>query len=400
MSDFIEGLERDLVDAARRRRDATASGTGHQLPLRGLLIAAVVFVLAAGSAAGATLLVLRGSAIPAPRDVPPEQTPAPGSAHVSALRAPDPQRGNPPWTIRIARSRTGLVCSTVGQVANGEFGLVGLDNRFRRFDEGVSDSCGADRRDAASLIGARVFDAAKRADVRTVVSGVGPASLRRVELSLATGRRIHVPVGPGGTFVVALRGYPEDLGVTATLVMADGHREVHAFGVSPFVVPDPAGGPAWQVMAGNTSGDARTCVWFGPARRTSHGPRSPAACGNLGTGRHQRGWFFAVRRITPGTGGPPFDLTDFKGDWGAYPPRTAVWGATGEDVRSINVRARDGAVHGLRLRPIRFFLVVFGPHVDPRTVTATITLRNGRTIVRHGSDRLVDHRIPYRSGRR
>jgi hypothetical protein len=396
MTDFIDGLERDLVDAARRLRDDERAGARRGFPLRGALLAAALFVIAAGSAAGATLLVLRGSAIPAPRDVPPEQTPEPGSARVSDLRARDPKPGNPPWTIRVARSRTGLVCSTVGQVVDGEFGLVGLDGRFRRFDEGVSDSCGAERRSSASLVGARVFDASKVSDVRTVVSGVGPQSLRRVRLSLANGRAMNVPVGAGGTFVAALRGYPEDLGVTATLVSANGRREVHAFGVGPFVVPDLAGGRAWRVMAGTTGDDRRTCVWFAPARQVLHGARSPSACGDLGGGRHQHGWFFAVRRITPGTGGPQFDPLDNKGDWGSHPPRTAVWGAVGADVRSVAVRAGDGVVQRPSLRPARFFLVVFGPRVDPRDVTVTLRLRDGRTVVRHRSDRLVDHPIPTR----
>jgi hypothetical protein len=395
--DFIAGLEQDLVDAARRLRDAPAGNARRGLPLRSVLLAATLFVIVAASAAGATLLVLRGSAIPAPRDVPPEQTPAPGSARVSDLRAPDPHRGSPPWTIRIATSRTGLVCSTVGQVVGGQFGLVGLDGRFRRFDEGVSDSCGTQRHDAASLIGARVFDSPKVRDVRTVVSGIGGDALRHVELSLATGRTIGVPVAAGGAFVAVLRGYPEDLAVTATLRFAGGRREVHPFGVSPFVVPDPVGGQAWRLMAGRISGDRRTCVSFGLARQTAHGPRSPAACGVLRGGPHPQGWFFAVRQITPGTGGPPYDLFSDRGDWGRHPPRSAVWGGVGEDVRSVSVQAGDGTVRRPALQPSRFFLVVLGPRVDPRDVTVTLRLRNGRTVVRHAGDHLVKHPIPDRS---
>jgi hypothetical protein len=358
------------------------------------VVALMLLVLLAATAAAATLLVLRGSVIPAPRDVPPEQTPAPGSGHVSDLRVSDPQAGIPPWTLRIARSQTGLICSTVGQVVNGQFGLVGLDHRFRVFDEGVSDSCGAQRKDAASLIGARVFDAANRRDVRTVVSGVAGDSLARVRLSLAAGRTIDVPVTAGGVFVSVLRGYPEDLGVTARLAFKDGHTEIHDFGVSPSVVPDPAGGPAWQVQAGSMSGDARVCAFFSQVRTTSPSPRSPSACGILGSGRHQHGWFFALRRITPGTGGPPFDPVHNRGDWGNHPARTAVWGAVGEDVRSIAIRLGNGPIQRRAVRPVRFFLVIFGPHADPRRVTVMIRLRSGRTVVRHGSDRLVTRPVP------
>jgi hypothetical protein len=393
VTDFIEGLERDLVDAARRLRDVSAGGARRRLPLRSVLLAATLLVMVAVSAAGATLLVLRGSAIPAARDVPPEQTPAPGSAHVSELRVPDPQRGDPPWTVRIARSQTGLICSTVGQVVSVQFGLVGLDGRFRRFDEGVSDSCGSERHGAASLIGARVFDSPKGSAVRTVVSGVAGDTLRRAELSLASGHKINVPIAAGGVFVAVLRGYPEDVGVTATLTFSGGRREVHPFGVDPLVVPDPAGGRAWRVMGAGIANDARICVSFGPARQTPHGPRSPAACGLLGSGRHPRGWFFAVRRITPGTGGPPFDPVNDDGNWGHHTPRTAVWGAAGENVRSVAVRL-NGVTRRPRLGPAQSFLVVFGPHANPRDVTVTLRLRDGQTVVRHGSDRLVDHAIP------
>ena len=157
MTDFLDALERDLVDAARRRATASAPVRTRRRrpPLRSFLLATSLLVVTAGSAAGGTLLALRGSVIPAPQAVPPEQTPAPGSARVAALRAADPQRGVLPWTVRVARSETGgLLCSTVGQVApDGRFGLVGLDGRFRTIDDGVSDSCSAERDSGAVLIG-------------------------------------------------------------------------------------------------------------------------------------------------------------------------------------------------------------------------------------------------------
>jgi hypothetical protein len=117
MTDFIDGLERDLVEAARRRAEAPAPAPFRvRAPRRSLLLAAALLVLMAGSAAGATLLALRGAVIPAPQAVQPEQTPAAGTARVSALRAQDPQPGLLPWTVRVARGETGLLCSTVGQV--------------------------------------------------------------------------------------------------------------------------------------------------------------------------------------------------------------------------------------------------------------------------------------------
>src|SRR5258706_87675 len=65
----------------------------------------------------------------------------------------------------------------------------------------------------------------------------------------AGGVRRDVPVSPGGVFVTALRGSPEDLGIRVALSFADGHVERHPFGVSDSVVPDPTGGRAWRVEA-------------------------------------------------------------------------------------------------------------------------------------------------------
>ncbi|HEU4977028.1 MAG TPA: hypothetical protein VFT50_18205 [Baekduia sp.] len=398
MTDFIDGLERDLVAAARRLAAAETAGEGQRRPrrrspLRSLPIAATLLVLSAGSAAAGTLLALRGAVIPAPVAVPPEQTPAPGTARISELRAADPDPGAPPWTLRVARSRTGLLCSTVGQVRDGRFGLVGLDGRFRVLADGVSDSCGIERRDAASLIGARVFDARRRATVRTVVSGVAGPGLRSVTVT-AGGRRRRPPVGKGGTFVLPLRGYPEDLAIRVILRFGDGRREVHALGRSPSVVPDPAGGGAWRTQSFRVSGDRRTCVSFLPARPGPSPPVSPAACGDLGDGLRRHGVFFAVRRIAPGTGGTPVQPQG-DGHWGGHPARTAVWGAAGDDVAAVSVQRRGRPAQRLRLVPgAQSFLAVYPPSVDPRSLTVRVRRRDGRPLIVHGSHGLVRHPLP------
>jgi hypothetical protein len=402
MTDFIAGLEEDLVAAARRRHARTAlSGAPRargsaarrtfprRPPLRSLLLAAALLVLLAGTAAGGTLLALRGSVIPAPDAVPPEQTPAPGTSRVASLRAADPQPGLLPWTVRVAQSETGLLCSTVGQVdpADGTFGLVGLDGRFRPIAEGVSDSCGAVRRHGVSLIGARVFDARARANVRTVVSGVGdPDALARVEVTTVHGTR-RVPLA-GGTFVLALRGFPEDLGLRATIFYKNGRREVHDFGRSVFVVPDPLGGPAWKLQSFMVSGDGRSCASFGAAPPTRTTPRSPSACGDLGSGRHRAGFYVAVRTLRPGYKETVRGVTPFAGDWHGAPARTAVWGGVGEDVRSVSVNGRP-----VTLPPNRVFLAILDPRVTPRSVITKITYKNGRTETVRGSARLRAHPI-------
>jgi hypothetical protein len=399
MTDFIAGLEQDLVEAARRRATAAATAPARgprrararsrapRPPLRSLLLAALLLAALAGTAAGGTLLALRGAVIPAPQAVPPEQTPAPGTSRVSALRAPDPQRGLLPWTVRVARSETGLLCSTVGQVdpADGTFGLVGLDGRFRPIAEGVSDSCGTVRAGGVSLIGARVFDAVKRADVRTVVSGVGdPDAIARVEVSATPGGTRRVPV-LDGTFAIALRGYPEDAGTRATIFYKNGRREVHDLGASPFVTPDPLGGPAWGIQAYVLGGDARACVAFGYVRAGAGTPRSPSACGDLGRGRVRHGFYVAARRLRPGDrdpAGAPRSPYPFR--WGRAPARTAVWGGVGSDVAAVSVAGRPVAI-----APSRSFLAILAPRVDPATVPIRITYKNGRTETVRGSAHLT-----------
>jgi hypothetical protein len=398
MTDFIDGLERDLVEAARRRAQATAPRPGRtgtrraRPPLRSLLLAAALLVLMAGSAAGATLLALRGSVIPAPQAVPPEQTPAAGTSRVASLRAADPQRGLLPWTVRVARSETGLLCSTVGQADRaGTFGLVGLDGRFRAIADGVSDSCGTAHDDGISLIGARVFDARARENVRTVVSGVGAEdAIARVQVQTTTGRTFRVPVS-GGVFAIALRGYPEDLGIRAIVTDKDGHRETHDFGRSAFVAGDPSGGPAWKLQAFMMSNDGRTCANFSWARPAANAPVSPEACGDLSHGRRRTrsGWYVAVRLLSKGTRGS----VPFPAKWGDHPPRVAVWGGVGDDVRAVSVQVGSGPPRALGIPPSRTFLAVLDPKVDPATVTTRFTMKDGRTEVAHGSAHLVAHPI-------
>jgi hypothetical protein len=356
---------------------------------RALAVAIAIAVPAAGASAAGTLLVLRGDVIPAPRATAPEQTPQPGSGRLAAVRAADPAAARPPWALRLATSKTGLVCSTVGQVVDGRFGIVGLDGRFRPLAEGVVDSCSVRRTDAASLVGARVFAADRDAEVRTVVSGVAGDALRAVTVQ-ARGATRHVAVGAGGTFVAAYAGLPEDLALVVALRFADGHVERHGFGVGPMVFADPAGGHAWRLQSGGIGGDDRTCITVVNARQRSTAVSSPAACGRLAVGRRApRGLFYAVRRLRPGTGGLP--VTPFgAGRWGRTPARLLVWGAAGADVAAIDVRGPAGApVAHTWFRPNGAFAFMFGPHVRPGDVRVTVKLRDGRTVRRRDAYNLV-----------
>src|SRR4051794_41653479 len=74
-------------------------------------------------------------------DVTPEQRVVAGTSTVSTLRASDPERGRLPWTLRASRSETGLQSSTVGQVQDATFRLVGLDGAVRALPAAKAGGC-------------------------------------------------------------------------------------------------------------------------------------------------------------------------------------------------------------------------------------------------------------------
>ncbi len=376
--------------AGRGGRGGRAGGSrrfARRLPPRALALAALLVLPVSAASAAATLLVLRGSVIPAPRATAPEQTPAPGTGRLAGFSVADPRGDSTRWTMRLATSRTGLLCSTVGQLAGGELGIVGLDGRWRRLSPEAADACSIVRPNASSLVGARIFDARRQAGVRTIVSGVAGERLRGVTVTAAGSTR-RVAVHAGGTFLAVLAGLPEDLGLDVRLRFADGHVERHPFGIAPLVLPDPDGGRAWRVEQGVLSGASTACVSLRLARQRLNPASSPGACGRLGDGRRRRGVFFAIRRLTPGMKAS-FD-SPFGGAWRATPPRLLVWGAAGEDVASITVRGPRGARRtGSFYRPNGAFAYMFGPRVRPDQVTVTVRFRDGRTLVRRRSTGLV-----------
>ncbi|WP_320669373.1 hypothetical protein [Patulibacter defluvii] len=412
MSDFIDGLERDLVRAAARR-----AGVAEPRRLRGkrvgrwslpTVLAAIVLSLGVtAGAAAATLLALRGAVIPAPakEDVPPTQTPVPTSARVLPLRVEDPDAAVPPWTLRIARSETGYTCSTVGQVRDGAFGLVGLDGRFRTMAEGVTDACGAEQRGPrATLVGARVFDGRRPRDVRTVVSGVAGAGLRSVEVDGVDGPR-RLPVASGGAFLTVYAGYPENLGLVVTMTFSGGRRQVEPLGSDSRVVRDPAGGNAWTTDgSGTSSGDARTCVAFTWARQSRRAPTSPAACGLLrgGGGRvaPDRGSdvFFAIRRLRAPVRALARGQISGSGRWPRGLVRTAVWGVGGPNVRSVTVLGAPGGPRAAFQRYGRIVLAVLPATVDPRRLRVRVRTADGRVRIYRGDTNLVPDPVPVRRG--
>ena len=351
---------------------------GRHLPA----LAALLLALSASSAGATTIPPVPDAGVA------PEQRVAAGSGTVLTLRTADPERGQPPWTLRVSRSVTGLECSAVGQVEGAAFGLVGLDGAFRELPEVNADACAR----PGALIGTRVFAARRLRNVRTVVSGVAGPGLRRVTVE-AGGRARTVPHSSEGAFVHVLRGYPEDAAPAVTLELSDGTRRKWAYASGKgFTVPDPYGGRAWKLRAFGFGTPQRTrkpprvqtgCISFMAARAVPDevNAGSPPVCG-LQPGRpgmKLKPLYFTTRRLSGDGPGGGF----LSGDWNRHPARVAVWGSAREAKRIV-VRAP-----GLsrRTRPLLNggFLVLLPARTDPARVTVQIDGRRfGRS---HGTVR-------------
>ncbi|WP_354697306.1 hypothetical protein DSM112329_02929 [Paraconexibacter sp. AEG42_29] len=287
--------------------------------LRRLPVLVLIALGLGATAAAAALFALRATVITAPavRDVPSAMRAVPGTGVLSAVSAPDPG-GGARWTLRTTRSQTGLVCSTVGQLVDGEFGIVGLDGRFRLLPERLVDACGSPVRDRASLLSVRIFDADRHADVRSILSGVAGPALESAELRTAGGRR-RLAVDTAGRFLAVLRGFPEDAAPRLTLRFAGGAVQEQQFGRLDGVVRDPLGGPALTTDLIRPSAFGTTiCVRVMGVRIRPGRPLGPFAC----TRRTRDGALVAARQVTTGQTGS--DL--FLWNWGSAPSRTLIWG--------------------------------------------------------------------------
>ena len=139
--------------------------------------------------------------------MPLELRPVAGSARLNGLDVPDPD-GGPAWDVRTSRSQTGAVCATVGQVLDGELGLVGLDRRFRALPAGAADTCSTPQRRGATLAGARAFRGGGSLSPLTVVNGVAAPAVRRA-IAVAGGRTVaHEARAGRARFSRSSRGFP------------------------------------------------------------------------------------------------------------------------------------------------------------------------------------------------
>jgi hypothetical protein len=387
----------ELGLALERAYEREERATGRRFPnvrLGLLLPVAAALVLLGGGAAAATLLALRGSVIPGPasQDVQPQMRPLVKTAHVEPISVRDPA-GGAPWGVRIARSETGLICTTAGQIVGGRFGVIGLDGRFRELSPEFTDGCGAQRPGHTSLIGARVFYSPSDAAVRTVIDGFAGPGLVSAVLQPVYGRARKIAVASDGSFVTVFAGYPEDIGARVVLRFKDGHTEAHNLGRSPLVVQDPYGGNAWSTSAGSFGNARPICVNFGSIGRSRTNISGPSVCG-LPTGSDF--YFFTARGFHPGEHHHDGLFASYS--WGNHPPRTMVWGALGKAVKSVGIEG-PGGLRGVRILLNHTFLAIYPGSVDPARLTVVLHFRGGRIVRRQGSANLVPYPRPPRRHR-
>lgn len=375
----LDELGVELDRAARRRfTSRTGSAVG---PRRVSLLAMIVVLLVLAAAAAAAVLISSGSPLPAPRaqDLESGGIPLPSTVHLSGLDVADPDAGAPSWEVRLSRSSSGETCTAVGQVLDGQFGMVGLDHVFRVLPLGGVDVCGFASAGGPVLAGARVFAGSSSMEARTVVNGVAGAGTKSVTAYGPEGAR-ELRLGPDGSFLAVYRGYVEDVRPHVVIVSRRGTSRTVSFAQSSaFEVPDPQGGAPWQVSGGPqiepgayldencaqaSRGLDHSNPFFGDTANT------PEICGRLAANP----LFVMMRRFVPGEG------ANSGFPWGNNPARTLIYGAAAPRVTSLSL-AGDGSARTLQIdRRGGVFLAVLDGHVDPRSLTLTAHLQDGSTV--------------------
>lgn len=374
------GEELERIAALRFTTDSRVTGrTGGRRPRRHLSViaACLTLLLLAAAATAAVLLIQQGSPLPRPhaQDLRSSGIPLPGSARLARLDAPDPDRSDPKWDLRLSRTRSGETCTAVGQVLAGRFGIVGLDHVFRELPLGSVDSCGIDNPDGPILIGAHDFIGSKKGEARTVLSGVAGRDARSVTAYVGASAR-HLKLGAQGSFITVYAGAAEEVQPRVVVVTRDGHTHTIDLERSiAFETADPSGGSGW---AASTEADLtphaapdEDCVQV--ARKPSQSessqltlPLTPEICGHLSVSP----LLLQMRRFVPGEDATPFP-------WGNAPSRTIVYGIATPRVMSLTLRGA-GTSRRLPIDPHGgAFLAVLDGHVDPRSLTLTAALHGG-----------------------
>ncbi len=389
LGDELERVAGRALLEGPRPADRLRRGPTGRLSVLAVCIALLVL---AAAATAAVLLIQQGPplAAPHPQDLRSSGIPLPGTAHLAGIDAPDPERSNPDWDLRLSRTRTGETCTAVGQVFDGRFGIVGLDHVFRALPLGSVDSCGIESGDGPVLVGAKSFVGYTSGEARTVLSGVAGSGARSVTVYAAgTPRRLQL--GPQGSFITVYAGEAEEVRPRVVIVTRDGHAHTIALEQSAaFEVPDPEGGSAWVA---STEADLEPSAFpdedcVQATREPSQSepsqvtlPLTPEVCGRLGTSP----LFVQMRRFVPGEDATPFP-------WGNSPSRTIVYGVATPRVASLTLTSA-GAARALPIdRGGGAFMAVLNGHVDPRSLTLTAKLSTGAVLpYRHPTGLLASH---------
>jgi hypothetical protein len=273
---------------------------------------------------------------------------------------------------------------TAGELRNGNFGVTGLDGHFRVLAPGFADGCGAPGKGRAAVVGARVFDSPKRSQVRTVVDGYGGPALHSVRIVSAEGER-SAPVSREGAFVAVYGGYPEDFGLRVELRFANGHSEIHRFGASSFITPDPGGAlriQTWRIAFFNHT----LCVRLASARQVQPYTNGPVACGDT-----HSDFFFLAQRMRAGE---EHGNGMYGWQW-HHSSRTVLFGHAHNATRLTVVGA--GRARRVRVARDGSFQVIYPASVDPVQLTLVVTKHDGSVERRSDHWGLV---TPPRAGHR
>lgn len=361
------------------RNNLAASGGVRLAPRRlSLVVVLLVALVVAAAATAAVLLIRQGPPLPPPhaQDLRSSGVPLPGSARLAGLDAPDPNGSNPPWDLRLSRTRTGETCTAVGQVVGGRFGIVGLDHVFRALPLGSVDSCGIDTAAGPTLVGVHDFVGSNASQERAVLSGVAGSGARSVTVYATGAPPRRLELGPHGSFITVYAGTAEQLRPRVVVVDRSGHAHTVALEQSAaFETPDAHGGSGWAV---STEADIESnafpdedCVQVTREPSQSEAsqvtlPLTPEVCGRLGANP----LVVQMRRFVPGEDATPFP-------WGNAPSRTIVYGIATPRIKSLMLSGA-GPSRPLSIDPHGgAFLAVLDGHVDPRALTLTAALRDG-----------------------
>jgi hypothetical protein len=375
----LDELGIELDRAARRRLASRRRRVG--APRRLSLAAMIVVLLVLAAAAAAAVFISSGSPLPAPRaqDLESGGIPLPSTVHLAGLDVADPEAGAPRWDLRLSRSSSGETCTAVGQVLDGQFGIVGLDHVFRVLPLGGVDVCGFAAPGGPVLAGARVFSGSSPMEARTVVNGVAGAGTRSVTAYGPEGAR-ELPLGPDGSFLAVYRGYVEDIRPRVVIVTGRGTTRTVSFAQSSaFEAPDPQGGAPWQISGGPDIEPGaypdENCVQANRVMDHSNPffgdtAEAPEICGRLATSP----LFVMMRRFVPGDG----EGSGFP--WGNNPARTLIYGAAAPRVSSLTLTGA-GPARTLQIdRRGGGFLAVLDGHVDPQSLSLTAHLSGGAVV--------------------